>query len=83
MTLRASGLILSWMEWRWHLRQANRPAGDSPVDAAAQGDNLRLFPIVEPDLCFSVAVLLVQGRLEEVAALVSDRAWVASPPLYG
>jgi hypothetical protein len=46
-------------------------------------DNLRLFPIVGPELCLPVADLLARGRLEEVATLVSDRVWVASSPLYG
>jgi hypothetical protein len=27
--------------------------------------------------------LLARGRLEDAAELVSDRAWVASAPLYG
>ena len=35
------------------------------------------------DLCYPVASLLARGKLEEAAALVSDRAWVASTPLYG
>jgi hypothetical protein len=46
-------------------------------------DELRLFPIVGGDLCLSVAVLLSRGELEEAGRLVSDRAWVASTPLYG
>jgi len=46
-------------------------------------DLLRLFPIVGADLCYPVAALLARGRLEDAAALVSDRAWVASAPLYG
>ena len=46
-------------------------------------DELRLFPIVGPDLCYPVASLLSRDKLEEAAALVSDRCWVASTPLYG
>ena len=46
-------------------------------------DTLRLFPIVGPDLLYPVASLLARGRLEDAAELVSDRAWVASAPLYG
>jgi hypothetical protein len=45
--------------------------------------DLRLFPIVGADLCYPVASLLARGRLEDAAELVSDRAWVASTPLYG
>jgi hypothetical protein len=46
-------------------------------------DDLRLFPIVGGDLCYPVAALLARGRLEDAGRLVSDRAWVASTPLYG
>jgi hypothetical protein len=46
-------------------------------------DDLRLFPIVGGDLCYTVAALLARGRLEDAGRLVSDRAWVASTPLYG
>jgi hypothetical protein len=46
-------------------------------------DDLRLFPIVGRDLCFPVSALLARGKLEEAGRLVSDRAWVASTPLYG
>ena len=70
------------MEWRWYLRQANRPEDEAAVPIPVIG-NLRLFPIVGSELCLPVAVLLARGRLEEVAALVPDRAWVASAPLYG
>lgn len=70
------------MEWRWYLRQANRPVDDVAPPLPAL-DNLRLFPIVGPELCLPVADLLARGRLEEVATLVSDRVWVASSPLYG
>jgi hypothetical protein len=69
------------MEWKWHLRQAERPV--EPAAEADPADLLRLFPIVGADLCFPVAALLARGRLEDAAALVSDRAWVASAPLYG
>jgi hypothetical protein len=68
------------MEWKWHLRQAERPAERKEDDP---GDLLRLFPIVGADLCYPVTALLARDRLEDAAALVSDRAWVASTPLYG
>jgi hypothetical protein len=45
--------------------------------------DLRLFPIVGRDLCYPVTALLARGKLEEAGRLVSDRAWVASMPLYG
>ena len=82
MTQGRGGPILSGVEWRWYLRQANRPGDDVALDVPTV-DNLRLFPIVGSELCLPVAALLARGRLEEVAALVPDRAWVASPPLYG
>ena len=69
------------MEWKWHLRRAETPV--EPVAEEDPADALRLFPIVAPDLCYPVASLLARGRLEDAAALVSDRAWVASVPLYG
>jgi hypothetical protein len=47
------------------------------------GEDVRLFPIVGSDLCYPVAALLARGLLEEAGRLVSDRAWVASTPLYG
>lgn len=50
---------------------------------AGAEDELRLFPIVGRDLCYPVAALLARGRLEAAGRLVPDRAWVASPPLYG
>jgi hypothetical protein len=68
------------MEWKWHLRRAERP---EPSADEADVDTLRLFPIVDADLCYPVAALLARGRLEDAAALVSDHAWVASTPLYG
>ena len=46
-------------------------------------EELRLFPIVGDELCYPVSTLLARGRLEEAGQLVSDRAWVASKPLYG
>jgi hypothetical protein len=46
-------------------------------------DDLRLFPIVEGDVCYPVAALLARGKLDEAARLVPERAWVASTPLYG
>lgn len=53
-------------------------------DRRADGeDELRLFPIVDRDLCYPVAALLARGRLEAAGRLVPGRAWVASPPLYG
>jgi hypothetical protein len=52
-----------------------------PVEPA--DDDLRLFPIVGRDLCYPVASLLARGKLEEAGRLVSERAWVASTPLYG
>jgi hypothetical protein len=69
------------MEWKWHLRRAEIPT--EPCTEEDPADVLRLFPIVGPDLCYPVAALLARGRLEDAAALVSDRAWVASVPLYG
>jgi hypothetical protein len=68
------------MEWKWHLRQSELPQPSADSEAA---DTLRLFPIVGPDLCYPVAALLARDRLEDAAELVSDRAWVASVPLYG
>jgi hypothetical protein len=58
----------------------------TPIEEAARmtdPDDLRLFPIVGRDLCYPVAALLAQGELEKVSGLVSERAWVASTPLYG
>jgi hypothetical protein len=54
----------------------------SETDAAGE-DDLRLFPIVGGNLCYPVAALLARGKLEDAGRLVSDRAWVASTPLYG
>jgi hypothetical protein len=69
------------MEWMWHQRRAETPT-EQPATAELD-DDLRLFPIVGPDLCYPVAALLARGRLEDAAELVSNRAWVASVPLYG
>jgi hypothetical protein len=72
------------MEWKWHLRRSELPEWSADeAEADDEGDALRLFPIVGPDICYPVAALLARGRLEDAAALVSDRAWVASTPLYG
>jgi hypothetical protein len=62
----------------WHVpgRRSEKPA--EPVD-----EDLRLFPIVGRDLCYPVASLLARGKLEEAGRLVSERARVASTPLYG
>ena len=55
-----------------------------PALTAPKGEEeLRLFPIVGGSLCDSVAALLARGQLEEAGQLVSNRAWVASTPLYG
>jgi hypothetical protein len=62
------------------------PAPVAPVARrveATAAEDLRLFPIVGRDLCFPVAALLARGKLEEAGRLVSERAWVASTPLYG
>jgi hypothetical protein len=82
LTLGGCEPILSGVEWRWYLRQADRAEDDAAVPVPTV-EHLRLFPIVDPDLCLPVAALLARDRLEEVAALIPDRAWVGSPPLYG
>jgi hypothetical protein len=58
-------------------------AGTDGGVEAGDAIDLRLFPIVGPDVCYPVAALLSRGKLEEAGRLVSDRAWVASTPLYG
>jgi hypothetical protein len=69
-----------WRAW-WKRYGLVEPA---PGDPQPSGDeHLRLFPIVGSDLCYPVAALLARGQLEEAGRLVSDRAWVASTPLYG
>jgi hypothetical protein len=62
------------------------PAPVASTDPQFEDDDaidLRLFPIVGRDVCYPVAALLSRGKLEEAGRLVSDRAWVASMPLYG
>jgi hypothetical protein len=73
--------ILTVMSWRalWL-----RSGVVEPVLPLPKGEHeLRLFPIVGGDLCYSVSALLARGRLEEAGQLVPQRAWVASRPLYG
>jgi hypothetical protein len=55
----------------------------SAAQPSGTGEDLRLFPIVEPDLCYPVAALLARDKLEEAGRLVPQRSWVASVPLYG
>jgi len=81
LTLLARAPNALFMEWKWHLRRAESPPERTTIEETV--DTLRLFPIVGPDLCYPVAALLARGCLEEAAELVSDRAWVASAPLYG
>ena len=69
------------MSWGWYRDRQGRIELSEP-DAAVE-DDLRLFPIVGGDLCYPVAALLARGKLEDAGRLVPDRAWVASPPLYG
>jgi hypothetical protein len=83
--------ILSEMWWSRYLgrdrtedtiaRLRERLAPQPEADDASE--DLRLFPIVGRDLCYPVAALLSRGKLEEAGRLVSQRAWVASTPLYG
>jgi hypothetical protein len=71
------------MLWR-ALWRPYGPVEPMPIEPQPQGDeDLRLFPIVGPDVCYPVAALLARGRLEEAGRLVPDRSWVASTPLYG
>jgi hypothetical protein len=72
----AEGIELTLTSWRDQLLSPCEP------DVAVE-DDLRLFPIVGRDLCYPVATLLARGKLEDAGRLVSDRAWVASTPLYG
>ena len=86
------------MQWERYIRKVEQlesalarvrlrlqPPPTAVVDRLAENavDELRLFPIVGGDLCYPVASLLSRDKLEEAAALVSDRCWVASTPLYG
>jgi hypothetical protein len=76
----AEAIELTLTRWRDELL--------SPTSAAREAedageDDLRLFPIVGRDLWYPVATLLARGKLEDAGRLVSDRAWVASTPLYG
>src|SRR5919197_792255 len=65
-------------------RPLSARAPDSCMSSfATVGGALRLFPIVEGDVCYPVAALLARGKLDEAARLVPERAWVASTPLYG
>ena len=69
------------MPWSWYGDPEERI--ELSVTEAAVEDDLRLFPIVGGDLCYRVATLLARGNLDDAGRLVSDRAWVASTPLYG
>jgi hypothetical protein len=71
------------MQWRtlWRRYGPIEPLAFEPQPSGEE--ELRLFPIVGPDVCYPVAALLARGRLEEAGRLVPDRAWVASTPLYG
>ena len=71
------------MPWRavWKHYGVIEPVPAEPVPKGEE--ELRLFPIVGGDLCYPVSRLLARGLLEEAGRLVSDRAWVASTPLYG
>ena len=70
------------MPWRTLWRQ-DSPVQPLPVEPEPKGEeDIHLFPIISLD-SFPVAVLLARGQLEEAGRLVSDRAWVASTPLYG
>lgn len=83
MTERAAAPILSGMTWRalWMQSGFVESVPALPVPRAEQ--ELRLFPIVGGELCYPVSALLARGQVEEAGELVSDRAWVASIPLYG
>ncbi len=69
---------MSWGLYRDRQERIELSEPDSGVE-----DDLRLFPIVGGKLCYPVAALLARGKLEDAGRLVSDRAWVASTPLYG
>ena len=76
----AEAIELTLTRWRDELLSPTPAAGEPDV---AGEDDLRLFPIVGRDLWYPVATLLARGKLEDAGRLVSDRAWVASTPLYG
>jgi hypothetical protein len=76
----AEGIELTLTSWRDQLLS---PAPATYEPEVAVEDDLRLFPIVGRDLWYPVATLLARGKLEDAGRLVSDRAWVASTPLYG
>ena len=83
MTGRAAGPILSGMTWRALWMQSGFVEAVPALPAPKAEEELRLFPIVGGELCYPVSALLARGRIEEAGELVSDRAWVASMPLYG
>ncbi len=74
----AERIELEMTRWRDRLLTAAPTASEPTLE-----DDLRLFPIVEADLCYPVASLLARGKLEDAGRLVPDRAWVASTPMYG
>jgi hypothetical protein len=71
------------MSWEQHLDWMLRPPGLPDPRADEARDELRLFPIVDAGAGSRVASLLGRDRVEEAGKLVPERAWVASPPLYG
>jgi hypothetical protein len=75
---RSERIEVAFTRWRDKL-VSQGPAAAEP----ALEEDLRLFPIVGADLCYPVAALLACDKLEDAGRLVSDRAWVASTPLYG
>jgi hypothetical protein len=99
LTLPRSAPILSCMWWTRYAGQIERveqalarlrvrlqprePVPPSDMRRDGEGEEVRLCPIVGRDLCYPVASLLARGKLEEAGQLVSERAWVASVPLYG
>jgi hypothetical protein len=78
-----AGPILSGMPWFALWKRCGFVEAVPALPEPETEEELRLFPIVGADLCYPVAALLARGQLEEAARLVSDRAWVASTPLYG
>jgi hypothetical protein len=83
LTGSAAGPILSGMTWRALWMQSGFVEAVPALPAPKAEEELRLFPIVGGELCYRVSALLARGRIEEAGELVSDRAWVASMPLYG